>query len=205
MLNRGMTLKTKASIPRTPKTATRTIWETGGKVLRVLDVGCGPGIYVAALAQQGLDAHGVDVDPATPYERVDVFSDDFARHYDGYDLCLCLEVAEHLPEAKSDGLLDTLCASIASHIKHNWKHEYPYQFTQIKEKFGGLRVYDTGHDDTIFGMICMAEAMSHQICELCGHPARVCSSGYWLRTLCPACAEKHNYTCRIPEEEEPSP
>jgi 2-polyprenyl-3-methyl-5-hydroxy-6-metoxy-1,4-benzoquinol methylase len=97
-----MTLKTKASIPRTPKTATRTIWETGGKVLRVLDVGCGPGIYVAALAQQGLDAHGVDVDPATPYERVDVFSDDFARHYDGYDLCLCLEVAEHLPEAKAD-------------------------------------------------------------------------------------------------------
>ena len=99
------------------------------------------------------------------------------------------------------GLLDALCASIDSHIKHNWKHEYPYQFTQIKEKFGGLRVYDTGHDDTIFGMICMAETMSHQICELCGHPARVCSSGYWLRTLCPACAEKHNYTCRIPEEE----
>lgn len=33
---------------------------------RVIDVGCGPGIYVSALQARGVDAIGVDIDPWTP-------------------------------------------------------------------------------------------------------------------------------------------
>lgn len=100
----------------------------------------------------------------------------------------------------SDGwfvLLKNMCACIAQHVKNNWQHETPYQFTQIKEKFGGLRVYDSVHDDTIFGIVQMAETMSYHTCELCGQSAQLCSNGHWLRTLCPACAEKNGYQPRV--------
>jgi len=104
-------------------------------------------------------------------------------------------------------LLDTLCAGIAQHIRNGHYQappDQPYRFVQIKEKFGGLRVYDWGHDERIAGLIWMAESMSYQTCELCGERGDLCvaSSGYWLRTLCPACAEKHEYRKRTKEDED---
>jgi hypothetical protein len=105
----------------------------------------------------------------------------------------------------SDGwfaILDGMCDCIASHVKNgHWTAEYPYRFSQIKEKFGGLRVYDWGHDDYIFGVISMAETLSYKTCELCGCPGSVCHAGTWLRTLCPTCADKHGYTQRQPDDE----
>lgn len=65
-----------------------------------------------------------------------------------------------------------------------------FQFTQIKEKFGGLRVYytkyvdeNTDHDAYYQGIIDMAEAMSYRICETCGKPGKL-RGGYWLYTAC---------------------
>jgi SAM-dependent methyltransferase len=84
---------------------------------RILDVGCGPGIYVDALQSRGLAADGIDIDPKTPYEKIDVFSEDFSRFLTGrcfpenafpYDICLCLEVAEHLPEDRADEFVKKL-------------------------------------------------------------------------------------------------
>lgn len=75
---------------------------------RILDVGCGPGIYVTALRAAGFEADGVDPDPRNPYDRVSVFDPVFSEKYSGYDLCLCLEVAEHLPESLADTLVARL-------------------------------------------------------------------------------------------------
>lgn len=103
----------------------------------------------------------------------------------------------------ADGWFDILyglCGVISQHIKNgHWKHEEPYRFFQIKEKYAGLRVYDNGHDEYIAGAIAMAETLSYRTCELCGAPGRVCSAGIWLRTLCPAHAEEHNY--KVPQTE----
>lgn len=100
----------------------------------------------------------------------------------------------------SDGwydILDSLCHDIQQHIKQGrYKLEQPYEFFQIKEKYGGLRVYDNGHDDYIAGLIHMAEAMSYKICETCGNKGQVCipkNGGIWYSTKCPVCAEKHEY------------
>lgn len=83
--------------------------------MRVLDVGCGPGIYVQALLDAGVQATGVDIDPRCPFVQLDVFSEDFREQYTSplrgqfkFDLCLCLEVAEHLPEDKADRFVDIL-------------------------------------------------------------------------------------------------
>ena len=77
--------------------------------MKVLDVGCGPGIYVKALQEAGIDAEGVDIDPASPCTKIDIFSDRFRSKYWGqFDVALCLEVAEHIPERLADKLVECL-------------------------------------------------------------------------------------------------
>ncbi len=76
--------------------------------MRILDVGCGPGIYVKALHEAGAQAAGVDLDNNCPYDKCDVFSPEFETYFNQYDVCLCLEVAEHLAECKADYFVDRL-------------------------------------------------------------------------------------------------
>eukprot|EP00457_Paulinella_chromatophora_P014314 gb/GEZN01014724.1/.p1 GENE.gb/GEZN01014724.1/~~gb/GEZN01014724.1/.p1 ORF type:complete len:231 (+),score=16.72 gb/GEZN01014724.1/:54-746(+) len=74
--------------------------------LRVLDVGCGPGLYVEEFRKEGVDAYGVDPDhnlAETFYiRRVSVFSDEYDRMYGkGFDVVMSLEVGEHIPQQLS--------------------------------------------------------------------------------------------------------
>jgi len=62
---------------------------------------------------------------------------------------------------------------------------YPVKFDQIKEKYGGLRVYFSGGDEYIEGLVSMAEAMSYKICEVCGNKGEA-NKGGWITTLCEA-------------------
>ena len=81
-------------------------------VTSVVDVGCGVGAWAAVAKEQGCTVLGVDghVEPAQclvdEFERVDL-----SQGYDcsGWDLAVCLEVAEHLPEASSGPLVAGLC------------------------------------------------------------------------------------------------
>jgi SAM-dependent methyltransferase len=71
-----------------------TRWDT-----KILDVGCGPGIYTEALRRIGFDAEGCDLDSRLPdapwFHRLDLTRDSPSRIY---DLVLSLEVGEHLPQ-----------------------------------------------------------------------------------------------------------
>lgn len=89
-------------------------------------------------------------------------------------------------------IIEELCFRIQSHI--NWKNEQKEKYNrgkgcaqvevvQIKEKFGGLRFYYDGGDDTIDGMVRMAEAWADKSCETCGAPGTRRGGG-WVRTLC---------------------
>ena len=54
---------------------------------------------------------------------------------------------------------------------------------QVKEKFGGLRVYCHGHDDkTIRDMIREAENKAEVTCETCGKPGTLSTNGWWKVT-----------------------
>ena len=64
----------------------------------------------------------------------------------------------------------------------------PVKFDQIKEKFGGLRIYYSGGDYYIDGLISMAEEMSYKTCERCGCPGTPNKQG-WIMTLCDNCRE----------------
>jgi hypothetical protein len=77
---------------------------------------------------------------------------------------------------------------------------------QVKEKFGTLRFYYTGGDDTINGMVLMAESMSGVTCEECGNQAGTNwpEAGGWVRTICESCQDKRSAEWKKYQEEKDS-
>jgi SAM-dependent methyltransferase len=83
-----------------------------------IDVGCGRGAWGAALASLGCNVVGVERDAATVTSPgVEPVGFDLSQlaHAPGpslgsFDLALCLEVGEHLPEECAPGLVDWLCS-----------------------------------------------------------------------------------------------
>ena len=59
----------------------------------------------------------------------------------------------------------------------------PVKFDQIKEKFGGIRIYYTGGDDYVSGVVSLADEMSYKICEVCGNAGKP-NKGGWISVLC---------------------
>jgi hypothetical protein len=59
---------------------------------------------------------------------------------------------------------------------------YP-RISQVKEKFGTLRIYADYVTDYQSGIITMAECLSAATCEVCGSPGAL-RDGNWIRTLC---------------------
>ncbi len=69
------------------------------------------------------------------------------------------------------GLISELFACIEQHLNPKYsskKEKIPFQITQIKEKWGGLRVYYYGGDNVVEGMVYFAEHLSYCTCEECG-------------------------------------
>lgn len=93
-----------------------------GVPARMLDIGCGPGHLVRTAAALGAYAMGLDIN---------VVQEDTCPHGDGtydlfefdltmvksflepFDLVLCLEVAEHLPESAADNLCEAVASAVA--------------------------------------------------------------------------------------------
>ncbi len=79
----------------------------------VIDVGCGPGVYLAPFYMMdcgvfGIDACSVGGECLQPhqFERVDLRFPYTPK--ERYDLAICLEVAEHLHAKWAERLVDTL-------------------------------------------------------------------------------------------------
>jgi hypothetical protein len=55
---------------------------------------------------------------------------------------------------------------------------------QVKEKFGGLRVYLDGGGEEAAALIREAENLASETCEDCGAPGRLRMDRPWIATLC---------------------
>lgn len=62
---------------------------------------------------------------------------------------------------------------------------YEFRFLQIKEKYGSMRMYNSGATEEVHDIIDKYEFLSQQVCCECGKPAAVMTSGW----ICPYCAE----------------
>lgn len=67
-----------------------------------------------------------------------------------------------------------------------------FKLLQVKEKFGGLRVYYHGGNEVVHKLVSAAENESYEICERCGIRENVTSEGSWIFTLCQECRTKKN-------------
>jgi hypothetical protein len=65
-----------------------------------------------------------------------------------------------------------------------------FTFSQIKEKYGTIRLYHLGVPSSIYEEVSNWEAkyenLSEQVCINCGKPAEVITSG-WITFLCKDC------------------
>lgn len=59
---------------------------------------------------------------------------------------------------------------------------------QVKEKFGGLRVYynheGSENDSNIFNLVMEAQNKSYSTCEITGGAGHLHKRGLWVKTLC---------------------
>jgi glycosyltransferase involved in cell wall biosynthesis len=92
--------------------------ETKGFKTTVADFGCGPGTYVRALRELGINTTGYDSDSrvknkeAANLIHADILDLTLPQPV---DLIMCLELGEHIEEEKADALV----ASIARNLKQN--------------------------------------------------------------------------------------
>lgn len=75
--------------------------------------------------------------------------------------------------------------------------------SDIKEKYGSLRIYFNYSSSEINDLTYMAEHLSYYICYYCGHIGRSSnekklityrSRGYWISYMCKQCAKKETWT-----------
>ena len=79
-----------------------------------------------------------------------------------------------------------LCTDIERIIETRKLDPDKYCFSQVKEKFGFLRVYMTASTDEISEVIAQAQALSEKTCERCGDVGNLCDWG-WLGVRCVEC------------------
>lgn len=124
----------------------------------VLDVGCGHGFWLVVWKRLGSEVVGLDghhVDRSRLAEAAITFiAHDLSKPFRlgrRFDLVQCLEVAEHLPGAASDGLIDSLTAhgdlvlfSAAPPGQSGLDHinERPYEFWRARFAARGFVALD---------------------------------------------------------------
>ncbi len=63
------------------------------------------------------------------------------------------------------------------------KLNVPVVITQVKEKYGTLRIYHDGGNADVEALIDKAESLSSKTCEVCGRAGKLSGKG-WYNTLC---------------------
>lgn len=95
-------------------------------------------------------------------------------------------------------IIDKLCGCIQSYVDNvtryiDGKPTRPQQVKciQMKEKFGGLRFYTSGHDNVVDGMIEMAAYMCSNTCDECSSEEDLGMTTGWISVKCRNCVIGH--------------
>lgn len=98
-------------------------------------------------------------------------------------------------------LIKYMCEEINELIETKFSEfknlECPFEFSQIKEKYGVLVCYPSFGNKEIFEIINKYEDKSNSICELCGRKGEMRNINNWYQTLCYKCLSKRLKELRI--------
>ena len=100
------------------------------KINTVVDMGCGPGWYVAYLRKSGIEAYGYDANPYTEKISSCLFNSDYhcecldlseEIHFKSpFELVLSIEVGEHIPQEFQEIFLDNLTNNCSNSLLLSW-------------------------------------------------------------------------------------
>ncbi len=83
-------------------------------------------------------------------------------------------------------ILDKFCDKLTKYLETSDIGDVT--FSQVKEKYGSLRVYTDGGDDIVDNMLSDLEDESEKVCMMCGNtPAKIRSHCGWYTSMCDAC------------------
>lgn len=107
---------------------------------------------------------------------------DYKYEYTRYE-----ELPDGWRKAFGKELLEELKESLT---KHNYLNEF--RFSQIKEKYGELCLYNFGAPDETWDIIHKYEFISQYICIRCGRPDVCIIDNYgWCEPICKCCYDKN--------------
>ena len=152
----GLNAQSEAAAKKIAPIIKKYLDRHGVGVRSVLDVGCGNGVWIQSLGESFKDAECAGYDfhdgrcltTPTKYYRTD-FNNELPAN--GYDLVICLEVAEHLPVERAEAFIRELCRisgivvfSAAAphqgghhHINEQWQSYWAKLFSE-----NGFKPYD---------------------------------------------------------------
>jgi len=79
-------------------------------------------------------------------------------------------------------IIEQLCYKIEQHIKTHPECRN-FEVVQVKQKFGSLRFYTYGGDETIDKFVNIAEDEASKTCEICGKNGKTRNLS-WIKVLC---------------------
>lgn len=95
-------------------------------------------------------------------------------------------------------LIYKVCKQIQALI-NNYNEKFEIRITQIKQRFGTLRIRYTLNSDIskelkliINSIIQKAENDSNNICEKCGEFGKLRNDSFWIHTYCDECEKSFN-------------
>ena len=80
----------------------------------VLDIGCGPGIYVDSLRDVGVDAVGIDIDDRVHGKEHLTYQSLFDITDESAEVVVCMEVAEHIDSALEDQVVEQVVSTVGN-------------------------------------------------------------------------------------------
>jgi hypothetical protein len=83
-----------------------------------------------------------------------------------------------------DGWFDIIHTTLSLVDKHSILRENPVTITQVKEKFGTLRIYCRDGDEFTNFVTGIAELISGFICEACGNTGQIQTTTGWTQVRC---------------------
>lgn len=104
------------------------------------------------------------------------------KHQSLFGLCIGVSVDQGWQK-----IVKLLCENIQERMDDR---NIAVSISQIKEKFGKLRIYHISDDPYICGLVAMAQNMANSTCEVCGTDGELVLVGKEIRTLCPDHAAK---------------
>lgn len=76
--------------------------------------------------------------------------------------------------------------------KHNIDTQ-DFKIEEIKEKYGGLRIYASSIIEEVYKLISEYEDKADTVCDICGDTGSLYIKNGWLETLCKKCACETGY------------